>query len=230
MKVVIFAAGKGLRLRPLTNTVPKPLVCVAGRPVLSYTMESLPEHISEIHVVIGYRGESIRSYLGDYYHGRKIYYYHQQVLNGTGGAFELIRHLVTGQTMILNADDIYEPNDLLKLANHDDLAILGYQDFGSSMYAMKVENGQLRGFEEVKDSKYVRNAGAYLVNESVKDLKMVPVSVRGDVELSLPHALAELSRYSKIDVVMTKSWWPIGTIEELKIYEKANRPSFDERQ
>lgn len=220
---MIFAAGRGERLKPLTNFLPKPLVNVNGRPLLSYVLEVLPEHISEIYIVIGYKGEMIRKYVGEYYHGRKVNFFEQKELNGTGGAFELVRDLIDEQVLILNADDIYDQGDILRLVGHRDMAILGYKEFGSCEYAMKVENGQFRGFVSMADGDFVRNAGAYLVNELVKDLKMVEIPVRGGVELSLPHALAEICGEYVVDIVLAKSWFPVGNVEQLKIVEDFNK-------
>lgn len=220
MKAVIFAAGRGNRLRPLTDNLPKPLVSVCGRPILSYVMESLPERIGEIHIVTGYLGHKIKNYLGDFYHGRKIFYHEQHYLNGTGGAFEIIKHLLDDKVLILNADDIYDASDLLRLVNCPGLAILGLSKFGTDQNAMRVEDGFLCEFVSIVNSEYIKNAGAYLLDAFVKDMKMIEISVRGNYELSLPHSLVELSKMNKIKVILAKKWSPIGTPEELDKYKE----------
>jgi mannose-1-phosphate guanylyltransferase len=66
MKALILAAGEGRRLRPLTNTMPKPMVEVAGRPVLEHNVRLLAEHgITDIAINLHYRGDVIRDYFGD---------------------------------------------------------------------------------------------------------------------------------------------------------------------
>ena len=66
MKALILAAGEGRRLRPLTNTIPKPMVEIAGRPVLEHNIRLMAEHgITDIAINLHYRGDVIRDFFGD---------------------------------------------------------------------------------------------------------------------------------------------------------------------
>ena len=69
MKIIIPLAGKGTRLRPLTHTKAKPLVCVAGKPVLGHILDSIVKQknlkIDEIIFIVGYLGEQIESHFGN---------------------------------------------------------------------------------------------------------------------------------------------------------------------
>ena len=78
MKAVILAAGEGVRMRPLTLRTPKPLLQVAGRPLLEHIIYALPKDINELIVVIGYLGDQIKNFLGNEYHGLKIQYIWQK--------------------------------------------------------------------------------------------------------------------------------------------------------
>jgi len=71
MQCVIICAGKGTRMRPLTEHTPKPLLEVCGKPILQHVVEALPEEIDELVLVVGYLQEQIRSYCGDEYFNRK---------------------------------------------------------------------------------------------------------------------------------------------------------------
>jgi bifunctional UDP-N-acetylglucosamine pyrophosphorylase/glucosamine-1-phosphate N-acetyltransferase len=75
--VVILAAGKGTRLQPLTNTVPKPLLQIAGKSTLEHNLDSLLPYVSEIILVVGYMADTFKSKLGDSYNGVKITYIEQ---------------------------------------------------------------------------------------------------------------------------------------------------------
>ena len=61
MKGLILAAGRGKRLSPITDTRPKPMIPIGGKPILQYIIENLKEnHVNEITIVVGYKGEMIR--------------------------------------------------------------------------------------------------------------------------------------------------------------------------
>ena len=91
MQAVILAAGQGKRLRPLTENVPKSLGPVGGKPILEYTMGILPPGIDEVIIVIGYRGDTIRSYFGESFGRLKLTYVEQPIPLGTGEALRRAR-------------------------------------------------------------------------------------------------------------------------------------------
>jgi len=94
-------------MKPLTDTMPKPLLKMGGRALLDYSFDALPDEVKEVIVVIGYLGEQIRAYLGDSFRGRQIHYVVQEKLEGTAKALIEARHLLHGRFLVLMADDIY---------------------------------------------------------------------------------------------------------------------------
>ncbi len=114
MQCVILAAGKGTRLRPLTDNCPKPLVKVGGKPLLDHIIEALPSAVDELVIVTGYLGEMIREYYGLEYKGKKITYIEQVEQNGTACALWLCKGLIKGRFLFLFADDIHGKSDLAR--------------------------------------------------------------------------------------------------------------------
>lgn len=107
MRAMILAAGKGTRLRPLTDMVPKPLLEVAGRPMIAFPLQLLRDAgIEEVVINLHHLGEQIRSRLdtGGAY-GVRITYSEENPILDTGGAISAAKSFLRGETfVVLNAD------------------------------------------------------------------------------------------------------------------------------
>jgi dTDP-glucose pyrophosphorylase len=108
MKAVILAAGKGTRMRDLTNETPKPMLKVQGRPILEHILVGLTNAgIREFCLITGYRAETIEAYFGDGSNwGAAISYARQEVQDGTGKAPELAKSFVGSDSFLLTYGDI----------------------------------------------------------------------------------------------------------------------------
>jgi len=108
MKAVILAAGKGTRMKELTNELPKPMLRVQGRPILEHILSGiLAAGVRDIFIVTGYRAETIESHFGDGAKwGGHIAYGRQIVQDGTGKAPEVAKAFVGDSPFILTYGDI----------------------------------------------------------------------------------------------------------------------------
>ncbi len=108
MKAVILAAGKGTRMRELTQDVPKPMLKVEGKPILQHIIEGIAAAgIREVFVVTGYRAEAVENYFGDGSRWKlRIEYGRQAVQDGTGKAPELAKEFVRASSFLLTYGDI----------------------------------------------------------------------------------------------------------------------------
>jgi len=108
MKAIVLAAGRGERLRPITDTLPKPLVTVAGKPLIVYHLEALSRAgAREVVVNLSWLGEKLRAALGDgSRHGVSITYTDEGpvALETGGGIFNAIQHLGPGSFLVVNGD------------------------------------------------------------------------------------------------------------------------------
>ena len=111
MKAVVLAAGKGIRLRPLTDDKPKGMVEVAGKPILTYCFEHLAElGADELIVVVGYMKESIINHYDDEFEGVPITYAHQREQNGLAHALLTVEEHVDEEFMLMLGDNVFEAN------------------------------------------------------------------------------------------------------------------------
>ena len=208
MQAVILAAGKGLRLRPFTEKHPKPLIPVANKPLLKYTLETLPDSITEIIIVIGYLGKQVQDYLGDSWNGKPIKYVVQENLVGTGDALLQAKDLLGKNFLVVNGDDLYSKDDLTALLKYP-YSILAWQSTVAYEFGLNVlENMQLVGFDPEST---LMNCGAYhLSKEFFKD-ELAEITVRDKTEYSLPHTLVNIALHDKVMVVPATHWFPVGT-------------------
>ena len=109
MKAVIPLAGKGTRLRPHTHLLPKPLVRVAGRPVLAHLLDDLVRFgVREMVLIVGHLDELVRRYMEEAYPDLRVHYVVQAVQDGTAGAVKLAQPFVDGELLILFADTLFD--------------------------------------------------------------------------------------------------------------------------
>lgn len=218
LKAIIMAAGLGTRMRPLTDHTPKPMLLVAGRPILERTIDSLPPEITDVIIVVGYLKEKIEAHFGHEWHGRAITYVEQQDLTGTAGAVHECRALIDDRALVLNADDIYAPEDIARVAAHR-YAVLG----------LEVDDaGRFGAFETDTDGRLLRlapdgsvhgratvNIGVYSLDRRFFDYEQVPTKIGGK-ETGVPHTIASMARDVDIRVILASFWAPVGYPEDLE--------------
>jgi len=135
MQVIIPLAGKGTRLRPHTHLVPKPMLKVAGRPVMDWVMDTLSGlDVDELIFVTGHLKAQVESYSSKRY-GIPARYVEQKVQDGTAGAVNLARPYVTGPSMIIFVDTVFEA----------DLSLVKTKDADGIIWAKEVEDYQRFG-------------------------------------------------------------------------------------
>jgi NDP-sugar pyrophosphorylase family protein len=106
MQAVILAAGKGVRMLPLTKDRPKPLIEVAGKTLLERNLDQMIGLADEVILVVGYKKEMIMEKFGDNYKGMRIVYVVQEEQLGTGHALLQTEEKVKGKFLMLNGDDM----------------------------------------------------------------------------------------------------------------------------
>jgi dTDP-glucose pyrophosphorylase len=122
-KAVILAAGRGTRMRELTNDLPKPMIEVRGKPVLQHIVEGLRDAgIREFLMIVGYRADAVRKFFAD---GSRCYvaiqYTTQTVQDGTGRVVDLVRDFVGNRPFILAYGDILvDPRNYKRLIDLPD--------------------------------------------------------------------------------------------------------------
>jgi glucose-1-phosphate thymidylyltransferase len=166
VKVIVPLAGKGTRLLPLTKRVPKPLVRVAGRPVMDYVMDAVRSgglDVEELIVITGHLKEVVERYIVEHY-DVKARFVEQKTLNGTAGAVSLARPWVDGPVLIVFVDTLFEA----------DLGVVRTAHADGVIWAKQVEDYQRFGV-------IVTDAGGYM--KRIVEKPTTPVSKLANIGL-----------------------------------------------
>jgi len=138
MKAIIPLAGKGTRLRPHTHHTPKPLLKVAGKPVLGFILDDLiAVGVTEIVFIVGYLRDAVEAWIGEEYPHLKAHYVLQAVQDGTAGAIALAEPYVDEEVLIVFADAVLE-------VDYGMIRGLG-SEYAGVMWAKEVEDYQRYG-------------------------------------------------------------------------------------
>lgn len=174
MQVVILAGGKGVRLAPLTEVIPKPLVPIGGMPILEFIMRQLRNQgLTRITLAVGYLGELIRAYFGDGSRlGVNLTYSYEAEPLGTAGPLALIEGL-NEPFIVMNADVMsnIDFNELLSFhRTHGGVATISSYELDVKIdlgVILKDGGSRIIDYVEKPTSKYLVSMGIYVFEPQV---------------------------------------------------------------
>lgn len=216
MEVIILAAGRGTRMAPLTDTIPKPMLSVLGKNLIEWKLEALPDGVSHIIFVVGYKKEVIQDYFGTSWKGIPITYIEQKTLDGTGGAIALCEPYINKKALILMGDDIYNKEDILRISALDyAILVLDEGEEGLKKKGQVVEKegllvGLNEGQSQTNTPSSLINAAAYSISKEYFKYPLVKVS---ETEFGLPHTLVSVTKDIPVHVVRATWWIQVTTPE-----------------
>ena len=174
LEAVIMAGGRGKRLSPLTDTIPKPMLRLGDKPIIEHNIDRLISFgIKKIYISVKYLGEQIVNYLGDgSQKGISIEYVWEDEPLGTAGSLALINNLSTEHILLMNSDLFTNVNFeslYLKLINESaDMAVASTEYKVDIPYAVfETKEGKVTSFKEKPSFIYHSNAGIYILKRSL---------------------------------------------------------------
>jgi len=224
MKAVIMAAGKGTRMLPITQTIPKVLIPVGGTPFLKYVIERLHKAgITDIGVVTSYKSEMVKAFLDE--EGIKATIIDQGEPLGTGHAIKVAKDFVKDDDFIaLGGDNLWSANEIREMIkDDDDWYVAAWTVKNPEKYGVLVcEDTQLIKIVE-KPQVFVGdliNSGLYKFTSEVFDLlENLELSPRGEYELT--DALTIGADLNKVHVYKLSDYWiDLGTLEDIPNVEE----------
>ncbi|MDZ5810222.1 sugar phosphate nucleotidyltransferase [Halorubrum sp. AD140] len=228
MQVVILAAGRGTRMGPLTESMPKPMLPVADRPLVAHVADAaVAAGASELVFTVGYGGDRIREHFGDRHAGVPVRYAAQPEQRGTADAVRVAADHVEGAFAVLNGDSLYRPADLARLFEAVPAVGAARVNDPSSYGVLASEDGVVTEVVEKPSDppSDTINAGAYAFPEAVVDFLDVPESDRGELELT--DALDRVISGYDVTLVPFDDWMDVGRPWELLEANERRLPGGD---
>jgi mannose-1-phosphate guanylyltransferase len=179
MQALVLAGGEGTRLRPLTHTVPKPVMPLAGRPFLTFMLDWLRGHgVDDVLLSCGFLAHAVEDVLGEQYEDMRLTYVHEDEPLGTAGPVRLAADegLLADRLFILNGDVLTDMDLTSQLAFHEEkqakatLALIAVENTASYGVVPTDEDGAVTEFLEKSPGPAPTNrinAGAYVIEREV---------------------------------------------------------------
>jgi len=222
MKAVIFAAGEGKRMHPLTLARPKPLVEVLGKPLIQHIWEVLPGVIDEVIVVVGYKREMMKDFLGTEFMGKSVTYVEQEEPLGTAHALKICKQHLENEDkfLLMYADDLHGKEGVKKLVEKDMALLVSFVDdprrFG---VVVMNEDGTIKNIEEKPEHPKSNLAvtGVYVLTPKIFEYEAL--HTHGG-EYFLTDMIEGYIKHNQMQVTESDFWIPIAYPHDIKHAEE----------
>lgn len=218
MQALILVGGEGTRLRPLTSTVPKPVVPLVDRPFIAYMLEWLKRHgVDDVIMSCGFLATSVRNVLGDgSAYGLRLRFVEEPEPLGTGGALKYAEQFLEDRFLMLNGDTLTDIDLTAQIRQHEEtgatgtLALVPVSDPSSYGLVRLNDDRTVKGFLEKPSPDQIDtnliSAGAYVLERSVLDL--IPAGQNVSIEREVWPRLVDNGLHG---FVADAYWMDIGT-------------------
>lgn len=208
IKAAILAAGKGTRLRPLTDKKPKPAIRLLEENILQHNLRELSGIVKEAVIVVGYKNKIIEESIGESFAGIKIKYVKQKKIAGTGSASLLALPYLGEEFLIINGDDLYFREDIEKCLKKNPSILLKKIDNPSNYGQVCIRGKRVEKIvEKPKETmSNLINIGCYFINKSFFREK-IEKSSRGEYEIT--DFLKNYIKKEKLYFSVAKKWIPV---------------------
>lgn len=225
MKAIIPVAGVGTKLRPLTYTQPKPLIPIAGKPILGHIIERLmTAGVNEFVFVIGYLGNKIHDFVREKYPNITSYFVQQSDRKGIGHAIWMARDIVKGEVMlIVLGDTVFEAdiesiianqNSVLGIKKVDDprgFGVVEFDDKGKILRVVEKPNIPRSNMALV---------GLYKIIDSERLFDVLEQNIRINYtthnEIQLTDAIGKMIKEGSVfETLKVENWYDCGKKESL---------------
>jgi glucose-1-phosphate thymidylyltransferase len=216
MQALILAGGEGKRLRPLTEDKPKGMVLLNGKPLVEHVLGQLPDSVTDIVIVTGYKGEKILKHFGNSWEGKPIHYVEQKEQLGTWHAVYLAKDFMHEKFIMLYGDDIGDKAAFTRGAQFDYCLFAAEREHPERYGAVTLnENGTLKSIEEKPEhpkTNLVSGPGMIFLPDA---FAIEPFKHERIGEYLLTDLLSQIAREHPVQVVQVDSWITVTYPEDV---------------
>ena len=221
-QVVIMAGGKGTRLKPFTNILPKPLIPIKDRPIIELIMDKFKSHgINNFYITTNYKAGIIKSYFANLKKKYKVFFHNEKKPLGTAGSLKLTKITSKKPIFVTNCDIIINSDYNLimnyHIENKNDFTIIAATKKYTIPYGT-CEIGKDGIFKKVIEKpslNYLINTGFYITNPN--NLELIPNNKKYDMTNFIKDLISK-KRKIGIYPILEEDWVDIGQWPE---YQKA---------
>lgn len=218
--LVIMAGGKGTRLRPYTDILPKPLIPVDGITITEQIMNRFSEYgCNDVYIIVNYMKDFIKAYFEEKKVRQNIHFVEEECFLGTGGGLKYIEGKVKDTFFMTNCDVLIDCNYADILAHHKECKniitmVCAKKNLVIPYGTVEIGEGhQILSMKEKPTVDYNINTGVYMIEPEFLDL----IPEKGSIHLPQLIELAmENSKKSGTYVIDESQWMDMGQIEELE--------------
>lgn len=225
MQAIILAAGRGTRMDELTTATPKPMLPVAGRPLLEYKIDALPDSIDEVILIVGYLKDVIKRHFGAVYGGKRVRYIEQGELNGTAGALWSAKEMLHDRFLVMMGDDIYWSGDIETCIGKEDSWTLLVQELPQMHRAGNVKLDAEGRIGEIIESSIedadrlepgIASTNLYVLDTRIFSCPLLPKHA-DSLEYGLPQTAVNAAHLLGVpfEPIFTDKWIQITTPKDL---------------
>lgn len=218
--VVIMAGGKGTRLQPYTNILPKPLIPIGNKPILEHIIEQFNRFGCEkFYLILNYKKNMIKAYFNELDHRYQIQYIDETEPLGTGGGLSLLRDKIDGTFFLSNCDilikdDFYKMYQFHQQSGNKISMICSVKNFKLPYGVVHTgSQGIVESMEEKPTVSFFTNTGCYIIDSEI--LKEIPVNT----SLGIPEIIDTYRKKGnqvRVYPIKESAWLDMGQIDELE--------------
>ena len=221
MDAIILTAGKATRLYPLTTSIPKPLMPIAGSPLICHILDAFSDIINQVIIVVGHKAELVKETISQFHYPFNIVWVTQEEQQGTGHAVKICEPYIDSNSFFMMYGDIFTSQQVIK-----EIILLGQKNNVKKgiFSAKEVTNPEKYGCLEIEKNHLVKilekhpqppssyiNAGMMVLPSNIFDyLTHTQKSSRGEIELTDSINQLIQNGYSFSIYLIKNHWIDIG--------------------